>query len=75
MNKNIDYPEAVMEKLSCSNCIFYAPIDSGYGWCTKNPPQITTWVRKFIFFFKYACYPEVPWHLKKCGCFIQKEKI
>lgn len=76
----MEYPSAYsfdMKKKyhnSCEECKYYHMIDSGYGWCTKNPPWYT--IRKikrvrFLSFRRvhYITYPCVPWDLRTCGNF------
>jgi len=55
----------------CEHCDNFHRIDSGYGWCTLNPPSIfTTWKRFLWFFWKpytVSDYPVVPWNMKGCS--------
>ena len=67
MNKN--YPEHDTD--CCNKCKFYKMIDSGYGWCTAEPPKQKLKIIKMFLFFKKIItiyeYPIVPWNLFKCG--------
>jgi hypothetical protein len=51
----------------CDTCKHYCMIDSGYGWCIRNPPQVV-----IVEGYLHASYPVVPWCLKACGCFEQR---
>jgi len=53
----------------CELCQFYRMIDSGYGWCFRNPPQ-NILVRLIPLRFQ-ALWPEVAWDSVACGEYLR----
>ena len=55
----------------CETCEHYQFIDSGYGYCVKNPPHLhLTPNKKWGVFMNYKMdisYPSVPWNMKSCS--------
>ena len=54
-------------KNNCEDCKHYQFIDSGYGRCVKNPPQVHI-VRKSAFNWENkVSYPVIPWDMRICS--------
>ena len=55
----------------CQNCKSYSSIDSGYGFCLKNPPVPVVRKRRVFWFFTVEHiaweYPMVAWCQMGCS--------
>ena len=62
----------------CEQCEYFRRIDSGFGYCTRNPPRFVLRYLPWHLFIKIpymVCeYPDVPWDGVPCGEFLRKSR-